>query len=151
MGGGLQCDGCVVYVHVGLCIPCLLCRLSNRGRTTEKRYLPSPDEERAMSRQRVYNYKLNRDTPPRLLQRIAEIMGADWKAVIRKATNMSEGAIKKIEANDPRSVEEQGFQALQKWVEEASSPPKMGLLLDELPNHMQQEVIEEVQKSCVAK
>ena len=136
------------YVPVALCSPCLLCRLSNRRETVEKRYLPSPDEERAMLREQVYNYKLNRNTPPKLLQRMADIIGADWKAVIRKAANMREWDIEAIEA-DYRKLKEQGFQALQMCVENASSPLSIRLLLDELPEQKQQEVIQEVQKSCV--
>ena len=136
-------------MHVALCGLYLFCRLSNHGKAVEKRYLPTPDEERAMLRQQVYDHRLERDKSSEILQRIAEIMGADWKAVIRKAVNMSEGDIKKIEANYPGSVEEQGFQALDEWLKKSASPPSIGSLLNGMLEQMQQKVIEEVQKSCV--
>ena len=104
-----------------------------------------------MLRQKVYNHRLERDKSPQILQRIAEIMGADWKAVIRKAAIMIEGDIKVIEANHPGSVVEQGFQALDEWLKKSASPPSIGSLLNGMQEQMQQKVIEEAQKFCVPK
>jgi superfamily I DNA and/or RNA helicase len=124
------------------------------GRRKKKQYLPltpdvyvqqqSTEENDQPVQEEHYAIPLTTSTTMEL-QCIAEVVGADWKGVMRKVAGMTQNDIKKICANE-RDVIEQGVYALNKWVENSSKGCTLGQILRVLPKGQQKEIISKIEK-----
>ena len=134
---------------------CLFCRLAC-GRRKKKQYLPltpdvyvqqqSTEENDQPVQEEHYAIPLTTSTTMEL-QCIAEVVGADWKGVMRKVAGMTQNDIKKICANE-KDVTEQGSCALNKWVEDSTKGCTLGQILGVLPEGQRKEVISKIEKNA---